>query len=415
MLDKLRVPQFWQSILFVFQGAVLAQLIPLLSYIIIAKLVSAENFGIFSVWLGVAKLYSVLVTLRLENALVIEADGLERDRSVLLVILTAGLLSLLFILVTAGMYFIAPESLSSMPNLAWMLLVPSAFFFACDASLQSWAAADGRYGDLNKIRVLQTSLIAALQIILVYFFRDSKSLIVGSCLGSFFAILVANYICPVRGLSGINILFELKKFWLKYKRFPIYSLPADGVSNFVSQLPVLIIGSRFGLDVAGQLALTLKMMAAPVGLLGRAVQDVFKRHAAIDFAKLGNCAALYKKMSMVLFLGGVLFLSITFGIGEEMFALVFGEEWRQAGKYAVLLSPVYALGFIVSPLSYIVYIVNRQYVDLMWQIALLLTVLLALLSPESVLQALLAYSLGYSLMYMVYMVITYRLSLGNSA
>ena len=415
MFDKLRVPQFWKSILFVFQGTVLAQLIPFLSYIIIAKLVNAEAFGVFAVWLGVVKLYSVLVTLRLENALVIEADGLERDRSVLIVIMTAGLLSLLFVLVTATMYFIAPESLSSLPKLAWVLLVPCAFFFACDASLQSWAAADGRYGDLNKIRVLQTSLIAALQIILVYLFRDSKSLIVGSCLGSFVAILVANFIYPLRGWGGINILFELKKFWIKHKRFPIYSLPADGVSSFVSQLPVLIIGSRFGLDIAGQLALTLKMMAAPVGLLGRAVQDVFKRHAAIDFAKFGNCSALYKKMSVVLFLGGIIFISITIGIGEEMFALVFGEEWRQAGKYAVLLSPVFAFGFIVSPLSYIVYIVNRQYVDLIWQIALLLTVSIAFLAPESVLQVLLTYSVGYSLMYIVYMVITYRLSLGNSA
>jgi O-antigen/teichoic acid export membrane protein len=415
MIEKLGLPIFWQSILFVLQGAVIAQLIPIVSYIIVAKLVDAEEFGVFSVWLGVARLYCVLATLRLENALVSEADGLARDKSVLLVILTVVLMSLLFIMTTTVMFFNAPESLSGLPLLAWILLVPCAFFFACDASLQSWAAADGRYRDLNKIRLAQAGIMATLQIAFVYFFRDSRSLIVGSCLGSFLAILVSNLIWPVRGLSGANILFELKKFWAKYKRFPIYSLPADGVSSFVAQLPVLIIGSRFGLDLAGQLALALKMILAPVGLLGRAVQDVFKRHAAIDFAKFGNCVALYKKMFMVLLPGGLLFVAVAVSIGEEVFVLIFGEEWRQAGKYVVWLSPAFALGFIVSPLSYIVYIVNRQYVDLVWQVVLLLTVLFAFLVPENAMQVILAYSLGYSVMYMVYIVITYRLSLGNSA
>jgi O-antigen/teichoic acid export membrane protein len=157
------------------------------------------------------------------------------------------------------------------------------------------------------------------------------------------------------------------------------------------------------------------MILAPVGLLGRAVQDVFKRHAAIDFAKFGNCVALYKKMFMVLLPGGLLFVAVAVSIGEEVFVLIFGEEWRQAGKYVVWLSPAFALGFIVSPLSYIVYIVNRQYVDLVWQVVLLLTVLFAFLVPENAMQVILAYSLGYSVMYMVYIVITYRLSLGNSA
>jgi len=143
------------------------------------------------------------------------------------------------------------------------------------------------------------------------------------------------------------------------------------------------------------------------------VQDVFKRHAAIAFAQLGNCAAIYKNMFVVLVPGGVIFIAITWAIGEQMFILVFGEEWREAGKYAVLLSPLFALGFVVSPLSYIIYIVNRQYVDLIWQVTLLLTVSIALLGPAMLQQAMIAYSFGYSLMYVSYMVITYRLSLGG--
>ena len=414
MLEKVGLSKFWRSILFVFQGQVLAQLIPILSYIIIARLIDAEYFGLFAVWFGIAKLYSIIVTLRLETAIVNEPQGYERDKGVVFVILTAILISFLFIAVTTIMYFLAPDSWSAMPSLAWILLGPCALFLACDITLQTWAAADGRYGDLNKIRLVQASLMSTLQIFLVYLLRDSNALIIGSCLGCFLALLISNIIWPLKGVSSTQVLTDLKAFWSKHKRFPMYSLPADSVSSFVAQLPVVIVGSRFGLDIAGQLALTLKMMAAPVGLLGRAVQDVFKRHAAIDFAKLGNCAALYKKMFMVLAPGAMLFILVTIAIGEEMFVLVFSDEWRQAGKYAVLLSPSFALGFVASPLSYIVYIVSRQNVDLIWQIILLLTVLLALLTPPDIFTTLLTYAAGYSLMYIGYIAISYRLSLGDS-
>ena len=415
MIKRLGISQFWQNILSVFNGQALSQLIPLLSYIIIARLIDAEIFGIFAVWLGVAKLYSVMITLRLELALVNEPDGYERDKSVVLVILTAILMSFLFIITTTVLYFYVPESLSTLPLLSWFLLGPFALLLACDVILQTWAAADGRYGDLNKIRLLQASLISILQLALVYLFQDVRWLMIGACLGSFLALFVSNLIWPLRGFFGTQVWTELKAFWLKRKRFPMYSLPADSASSLIAQLPVLIVGSRFGLDTAGQLALTLKIMSAPVGLLGRAIQDVFKRYAAIDFATLGNCEALYKKMFMVLLPGGVLFIAATVGIGEQMFVLVFGEEWRQAGQYAVWLSPALALGFVVSPLSYIVYIVNRQNVDLIWQITLLVTVLLALLTPVDVMEVLFAYTLGYSLMYVAYIVITYRLSLGDGA
>ena len=413
MLKRLNLSQFWKSMLFVFQGAVLAQLIPLVGTIVIAKLVNVEDFGIFAIWFGVAKLYSIMITLRFENALVNELDGSVRDKSVVLVILTTVLMSILFMVVTAVMYFNAPEALETLPLLSWILLGPSAFFFACDATLQTWAAADGRYKDLNRIRVIHAGTMTILQIALVYFFQSSMSLIIGSFLGSFVALLVSILSWPLRGFSGAKVWTDLIEFWKKHKRFPMYSLPADSVSSFAAQLPVLIVGSRFGLDVAGQLAMAIKIMTAPVGLLGRAVQDVFKRHAAIDFARVGNCAVLYKKLFWVLLPGGGIFIALTVGIGEEIFVLVFGEEWRQAGKYAVWLSPVFALGFIVSPLSYIVYIFNRQYVDLVWQITLLLTVLLTLSIPLDIKETIVAYSLGYSMMYLAYIVITYRISLGD--
>jgi O-antigen/teichoic acid export membrane protein len=92
---------------------------------------------------------------------------------------------------------------------------------------------------------------------------------------------------------------------------------------------------------------------------------------------------------------------------------VFGEEWRQAGVFAAWLSPTFALGFVASPLSYLIFIVNRQGIDLMWQSGLLAIIFSALTFPSTLMSALWTYALGYSLMYVIYLFITYRLSLSG--
>src|SRR3546814_4688694 len=57
--------------------------------------------------------------------------------------------------------------------------------------------------------------------------------------------------------------------------------------------------------------------------------------------------------------------------GETAFVLVLGEKWRMAGIIAMWMLPLYSLRFIASPLSYTFYIVDKQHVDLAWQVGLL--------------------------------------------
>ena len=74
MTPKFNFYSFWKSILYVFQGQVFAQLIPLISYVVIARLIDAKFFGLFAIWFGVAKILSIMSTLRLETSLVNEPD-----------------------------------------------------------------------------------------------------------------------------------------------------------------------------------------------------------------------------------------------------------------------------------------------------------------------------------------------------
>jgi O-antigen/teichoic acid export membrane protein len=55
-------------------------------------------------------------------------------------------------------------------------------------------------------------------------------------------------------------------------------------------------------------------------------------------------------------------------------AVIFGEKWRDAGVYLQLLAPMMMAQFVVSPLSQTVFIINRQDIQLAWDVVRFITV-----------------------------------------
>src|SRR3546814_16227624 len=88
--------------------------------------------------------------------------------------------------------------------------------------------------------------------------------------------------------------------------------------------------------------------------------------------------------------------------GDTAFVLVLGEKWRMAGIIAMWMLPLYSLRFIASPLSYTFYIVDKQHVDLAWQVGLLVMTVatLNITSTSDVVHRTYAYS--YSALYLIY-------------
>ena len=97
-----------------------------------------------------------------------------------------------------------------------------------------------------------------------------------------------------------------------------------------------------------------------------------------------------------------------------MFTFAFGEQWLMSGIIAVWMLPMFMLRFVSSPLSYMYYLANKQPIDLIWQICLLIMTIVTLYFVVTYKSALISYAAGYSLLYIVYMVISYRLSCGNN-
>ncbi|MDP2416297.1 MAG: lipopolysaccharide biosynthesis protein [Hydrogenophaga sp.] len=408
------IDRYWRNVGSVLTGAVVAQIIPIVGTLVIARQYAPAEFGIFAAWLGIVYFIGVLLTGRFETAFAIVPDGEPRRIAVITTVVTATLAAFVAAVVCSFIFRHQPSIAERQPTELVILLIPAALAVALAQIWQSWAAAEGNYRKLSYMRIAQAASITLGQITAGFISPSAATLAIAHIVGVMVGIALSAYIIPPGRFPRKQALKSMLNFWSQHRRFPIFSLPADGIKAAAAQLPVILIAARFGSEIAGLLALTMRTLGVPIGLLGRSVLDVFKRQAAATYLEQGECRTDYMRTFRVLAIASIGFSVVLASISESFFAMAFGENWVGAGTIALWLLPLFALRFIASPLSYMVYIAGKQHVDLIWQATLLAVTFAALNIPLRYDVALQAYSAGYSLLYIVYLVMSYRFSLGVS-
>lgn len=404
---------FWRNVVSVLTGTALAQVIPVLGSLVITRQYAPAEFGVFSAWLGVVMLLGVVLTCRFETALAIESDGESRRLAVISTLTTAVTTAFIFEILLGLALLVDFEWMGNISNVILVVTVPTSLATAAAQTWQSWAAADGCYRKLSVMRIFQAAAVTLVQIIAGAFDTSASSLSVAYLIGLLISLIVSERLMRVGTFPPGKFFETIRGFWRKHRRFPLLSLPASAISTATAQLPLLIVANRFGPEIAGYLALTMRILGAPIGVLGKAVLDVFKRHAAASFRERGECRSDYIRTFKVLALGSMVFCGLMAVSSETLFVLAFGETWRDAGTFAIWLLPLFAMRFMASPLSYMVYIADKQHIDLIWQIMLLGMCIASLNIPSRHDFALQFYSAGYSLLYIIYLKMSFHFSLGK--
>ena len=404
---------FWQNVSLVFSGTVVAQVIPILGSLIIARLFVPDAFGQFAIWLGFVLMFAVICTGRYEMSLPVEEDGEPRILGIAANLFVVTIISIIAIFFTSIFIYFGIKF--GMSNTQLFLIVPTGALMGTMNIWQTWAAAEGKFPSLSKMRIITSFGITTFQIGAGYILPSIDTLIVGQLVGVSIGLVYSFILLPLKKEYLLRGNYQgIINYLSKHKRFFIFSLPADAVNAISAQLPILIIGAKYGADIAGFLAMTMRALGAPIALLGRAVLDVFKRHASVAFRKNGECRKHYMQTFKALSLMSLAVMPVFYFYAEEMFTFAFGEQWLMSGIIAVWMLPMFMLRFVSSPLSYMYYLANKQPIDLIWQICLLIMTIVTLYFVVTYKSALISYAAGYSLLYIVYMVISYRLSCGNN-
>jgi len=406
---------FFSRLSRVLLGTIGAQLITMGVMLLLVRLYTPADLGEFSVWLSFATIAAVAVTGRYEMA-IFNCDAQDNVHALLKLIVVIAVCSSLLIIGAALLWGVVFDGLPSVISGFWLALIVVIFGMGINKIVLSLLTYQQEFNKLGVSRVSLAACIAVAQVSAALISQDVSGLIYGQVLG----VITA---------TGLSLLW-ISSGWLKdsassswqsvrdsasqHKNFPKFSLPADLLNTAASQLPVIFIASRFGSEPAGWFALTLKMMGAPISILAASVLDVFKEQAARDYRSAGNCRRIFLKTFGLLAALAIVPFAIFALVGEWAFALVFGPEWAESGRYAVLLIPLFFMRFVISPLSYTIYIAQKQKLDLLWQVFLLLLTCACFMLSQEIDAALWSYSIGYALMYMLYFWISYRAAKGDS-
>jgi len=364
----------------------------------------------------VVTVLSVVMSLRLDIAVF----NVHTPRQLLALLHTAIISALtiagLIFLGISGVDYFAPNVTDSFNLNQWRI---EGLCLAAILAINMFVQNAYIYGAFFKkqafIKVVQAISVAAAQLGAIFLGWGVHGMILLQIIATFIVMVLNIFdICKKFNLNFKTAQYSsymdvLREHW----RFPVFSMPADFIGSFAVQLPVFMIGSRFGSASAGQYALTNKALAVPMKLLAGSVLSVFKEDASRQYRETGQCRQIYIKTLRALAVFGIVPFAGLYFFSDLLFGLIFGEQWRQAGRYASILAPMFYMQFISSPLSYTLYIANRQFSDLVWQIILLgMTVSVYYIGRE-VYQAVMMYSVGYSLLYAVYLMISYMAAKGN--
>jgi len=105
-------------------------------------------------------------------------------------------------------------------------------------------------------------------------------------------------------------------------------------------------------------------------LIGGSIGQVLFQEASIEKQLTGKIINSFSSTIKKLLYISIPSFSILYFVVEDLFAFIFGEEWRVAGVYTQILIPFFAITFIVSPLTILNQVNKKNKLGMQWQIGL---------------------------------------------
>jgi O-antigen/teichoic acid export membrane protein len=404
-----------RHVLTLMTGTTLAQLIALAVSPLLTRLYSPQQFGVFALYLSVVTLLSIAATGRYELAVVLPESDDDAWHVGLLALLLATLVSLACGLLV---WPLAPQIAARVGHAGdtvWLLVLPLAVLLtAATNTFGCWVNRRQRYPQLATNRLAQSVTTAGASVALGAAGQGAGGLVWGSVLGQVVSTLL--FAIGLRGEPARRQRLDrvrLRELAARYRNFPRINLPHAVLDAAQASALLALLGLAFGSVALGWYAFALRIVKTPLAMLGSSVGQVFQQRAAQAFNEGADLRPLLRKTTWRLAgLAAPVLLLMLFA--PQLFAIVFGEDWREAGVYALILSPWMALNFITSPLSQLPLVVGQQgrafLYGLAYQASMLLPYLLALLLPLTMRTTLLLQSVLSSVVLVFYGLWLHRLA-----
>jgi O-antigen/teichoic acid export membrane protein len=352
-------------------GAGIGQGIIIIASPVLTRLYAPEDFGVLAVYSSLLGILSVISSLRYQVAIPLPNSDQDALNLVALCSMIVSIIAILVLIIIIPFSDDISKFLNTPQLSNYLWLLPIGLFLSGIYQVVYYWAVRGKYFiKIAKTRINQSVTLIIIQLLGFQF--GSLALILGQTFGQGMgSVYLAKEFISHTKLKQIKLI-DLKRTLIQYRRFPLLSSWASLLNACALQFPYLIFAFLFGANTAGIYALAHRVLSLPMSMVGTAVGNVFFSNA-IE-ANLQNrldivVREVFQKLSQIA-MPPLIVLIIA---GPEIFTIVFGSQWYQAGNFARWMAPWIYIAFVTSPLSHTLIILESQGIELFFQLFLFIT------------------------------------------
>ena len=344
---------------------------------LITRLYGPEAYGIQGVFVSIAGIIGTVAAMTYPIAIVLpksDADALGLARLSMLLAIVISLL------VTLALFLFGPQILSLLNTQEispFLYLIPASMLISvASAVVGQWLIRKKAFILTAKVSVWQSLLISSAKTALGYVHPTAAVLIVTNALGGLLspALMLLGLRRGRKNLAGET---ETKgsephlSLWTlarRHRDFPLLRAPQVLLNAASQSLPILLLSSYFGASAVGFYSIAIAVLAAPAGLIGDSVMQVFYPRFNDAMHKGEDPSALMLKATIGMGLLGLLPFSVVVAFGPFLFDTVFGSAWRTAGDYARWLAIWSFFAFVNRPAVAAIPVIRIQAIFLIYEI-----------------------------------------------
>ena len=411
-------------------GNVIAQGIAFLSYLLLSRLFTPDDFGLFTVFYGYLEVLIILSTCKYEQAIIVAPDDARAVQVSRMTLRLNLIVSLLFLALAA--LLAASSALSSQSPTGFAPLPLS----------QGGVPAGGGGSTFSHSHIFTFSTLFLLIPLMVYFSGTSRvysalgvrsgrfraiaeSDVAGSLSGTVFKLLAGLLAPVVRCLHtfglplGTLLGIMVRNTWLRrraapllerkpkrkprqplsplqkgespqgdgvfnsqfstflatarqYKHYPLYVMPKEFLSSFSANLPFLWLALYFDNATIGLFSLALTFLQRPVLMVANAMESSFYSDSASRQRQHQPLQRRLFRMTGGLAAVAIPLAAVGFFWAEPIFTFLLGDQWVGTGFYVRCLLPWMVVRLLANTLSFTANLFETQRVDFWLQVAMLL-------------------------------------------
>ena len=387
----------------------MGQIISFVTLPIITRMYGADIIGIWAIVTAISAVFNAVSDVGLSKSIMLEDNDYLLDTYN--VVSTISFFSSFLLGCGTFAYFYFFPSIDNLPAIIMGLLIGVYSWLAKQVDIcYTWLNREQKYRILMRNPVINQLAIAAVSICLGLMGFTKYGYYIGFISGTFFTIVNMKSNLPIKTFTLKISKFE--RAFNVHKNFIIFQTPADLFGQIKNTLPIFLLKEVYGSTAVGYYSISIKLLNAPVNLLGMSVGRVF-------YSELGRLKRdgqviskfIEKNVNLALKTATPIFMTI-FAFGDVFATTFLGKDWYVAGEMLRIMCFMSMFTFVALSTQCICIVIGKQKYTLAYSVAQIVMGIFSFVGIgmlfESLLLSIAAYMVSVVLIQIVYYSFIYK-------